>query len=135
MKVKFKIEKEFDIKYLLAECGARYWEDSTLNGIADEGRNMPCIDGEYWKPLIDIETGIIINWEQGNEADIHYKCCDDGLYTLLDENKNEIKSIEGYVPKIMYPKENGYGDYVIMDIDKNGQILNWKADFTSFISE
>lgn len=133
MKIKLKIEKEFDVKYLLAECGARYWEDSELNGQEDTDKNMPCIDGEYWKPLIDIETGRIVNWEEGNEASIHYKCCDDGIYKLLDENKNEITSIEGYVPRIMCPKENGYGDYVIMDIKKNGEISDWKADFKSFM--
>ena len=27
MKVKLKIEKEFDVKYLLAEVGARYWDN------------------------------------------------------------------------------------------------------------
>jgi hypothetical protein len=133
MKVKLKIEKEFEVKYLLAEVGARYWEDATVNGEEDtEGTLIPCRDGEYWKPLIDIETGVITNWDKGHTASIHYKCCDDGLYKLLDENKNEIKSIEGYVPKIMCPKENGYGDYVIMDIDRDGKIENWKADLSDF---
>lgn len=133
MKVKLKIEKEFEVKYLLAEVGARYWEDSTVNGEEDtEGTIIPCRDGEYWKPLIDIETGIITNWDKGHTASIHYKCCDDGLYKLLDENKNEIKAIEGYVPNIMCPKENGYGDYVIMDIDRDGKIENWKADLSDF---
>jgi hypothetical protein len=33
----------------------------------------------------------------------------------------------------MCPKENGYGDYVIMDIDKDGKILNWKPNLEDFI--
>ncbi|WP_291392842.1 hypothetical protein [Acinetobacter sp.] len=133
MKVKLKIEKEFEVKYLLAEVGARYWENATVNGEEDtEGTLIPCRDGEYWKPLIDIETGVITNWDKGHTASVHYKCCDDGLYKLLDENQNEVKSIEGYVPKIMCPKENGYGDYVIMDIDREGKIANWKADLSDF---
>jgi hypothetical protein len=32
----------------------------------------------------------------------------------------------------MCPKENGYGDYVIMDIDREGKIANWKADLSDF---
>lgn len=136
MKVKLKIEKEFDVKYLQAEVGARYWEDATVNGEEDtEGTLIPCRDGEYWKPLIDIESGIIVNWDKGTTAFVHYKCCDDGLYKLLDADKREIKSIDGYVPSIMCPKENGYGDYVIMDIDRDGKISNWKpilSDFQDF---
>lgn len=137
MKIILKIEKEFDIKYLHAEVGARYWDDSLLNGLEDTEGNMPCIDEEkiYWKPLIDIETGIIVNWNIGDEAQIHYKCCDNGIYKLLDKNKNKIKSIEGYVPNIMCPKENGYGDYVIMDINKEGKILNWKINLDEFIED
>jgi hypothetical protein len=32
----------------------------------------------------------------------------------------------------MCPKENGYGDYVIMDIDSEGKIINWKVDLSDF---
>jgi hypothetical protein len=35
MKVKLVIEKEFDVKYLKAEVGARYWEDSSVDGVED----------------------------------------------------------------------------------------------------
>jgi hypothetical protein len=136
MKIRLKIEKEFDVKYLLAEVGARYWEDAVVNGEKDtEGFLIPCGDGAYWRPLIDIEKGIIINWNKGITASIHYKCCDDGIYRLLDENKNEIKLIDGYVPKIMCPNRDGYGDYVIMDVDRDGKIENWKCDLSDFINQ
>jgi len=134
MKLKLKVEKEFDVKYLLAEVGARYWEDADVNGQEDtEGTLIPCRNGDYWSPLINVETGIIENWNIGTTASVHYKCCDVGIYKLLDEDKNVIIEIEGYVPNIMCPKKDGYGDYVIMDIDENGKIMNWKVDFTEFI--
>jgi hypothetical protein len=136
MKLTIKTSKEVEVKYLLAKCGVRYWEDATVNEEEDEqGDLIPCRDGDYWCPLINIETGVIENWEKGKIADIHYKICDDGVYTLLDENKNEIKSIEGYVPNTMCPKENGYGDYVIMDIDENGKISDWDFDSRYFEEE
>lgn len=136
MKVKLKVEKEFEIKYLLAEVGVRYWEYTSVNGEDDEdGSLIPCRDGGYWKPLIDIEKGVIVNWDNGTTASVHYKCCDNGIYRLLDENKNEIAFGEGYVPKIMCPKEEGYGDYVIMDIDKNGRIQNWDIDLSEFLDD
>lgn len=134
MKVKIKKSVEVDIKTLHVRAGARYWEDTTVNGVEDEeGDLIPCRDGEDWKPIIDIETGQIINWEQGKTADIHYKVCDDGDYYLKDENNEIILHKDGYVPETLSPKERGYGDYIIMDVDSEGKIKDWKFDIDDFI--
>jgi hypothetical protein len=133
MEIKLKVEKTYDVKYLLASCGARYWEDTEVNGVEDtNGDLIPCREDDYWRPLIDLETGIIQNWEIGKAANVHYKVCDDGEYHLLDESKKKIITIEGYVPEIMCPEGEGYGDYVIMNIDENGKIDNWKASLEEF---
>jgi len=135
MKIELTITKEFDVKYLAVSAGVRYWEDSFVNGIEDkDGTLIPCrlSDDEYWKPIIDLDTGIIINWDKGIKAEIHYKVCDDGVYTLLDSNNNNIQEIDGYVPSIMCPKGSGFGDYIIMDIDENGLIDNFNVDLEEF---
>jgi hypothetical protein len=133
MKVELIVKKEFDVKYLFAEVGARYWEDATVNGVEDtEGTLIPCRDGDAWKPLIDLETGTIVNWEKGKTAKTHYKSCDSNIFKLLDENKNVIVEIDGYVIDMMCPVGNGYGDYVIMNIDENGKIENFSVDFEPF---
>ena len=136
MKIKLKVEKEFDAKYLQAEVGARYWEDATVNGVEDElGDLIPCRDGDYWKPLIELETGKIVNWEQGKTANIHYKSCDDNTFKLLDEKHEVIKSVDGYVISGMAINDNGYGDYVIMEVDAFGNIKDWEADLSDFEDE
>jgi len=136
MKIKMKVETEHDVKKLYVDAGVRYWEDSTVNGMEDMiGDLIPCREGERWKPIIDIETGIIINWEVGKSAEIHYKVCDDGIYTLKDSAEKEITSIDGYVPSTMYPKDNGYGDYIIMNIDTNGKIADWSFNSQDFETE
>jgi hypothetical protein len=101
--IKVKIKKEVDIKTLWVEAGVRYWEDATVNGVEDEnGELIPCRDGEYWCPIIDIDNGIITNWEKGVTAKIHYKVCDDGSYYLKDADHNTVLSItENYVPDIL----------------------------------
>lgn len=128
MNIKIKIEKEFDAKKLQVKAGARYWEDAQVNGQTDDDENpaMPCVEDGYWCPIIDIDTGIILNWQQGIAAKIHYKVCDDGTYTVLDENDAVIFSQEGYVPDIMCPRGEGFGDYIIMNVNEAGQIENWK---------
>lgn len=129
MSTTIKTEKEVEVKFIHVEAGVRYWEDATVNGVDDElGELIPCRDGDYWKPVIDINTGQIQNWVHGTVAHIHYKVCDDGKYSLVDENGQTIKIIEGYVPAIMRPNSEGCGDCIMMDIDENGFIQHWNPD-------
>lgn len=128
-----KTEKTVAVRYLLAKCGVRYWEDASVDGVEDtDGSLIPCREGDCWCPMIDLETGKIENWRKGVTAKIHYKVCDDGEYALLDEAKESVRTIDGYVPEMLSPKDNGFGDYVIMDIDAEGVIQGWKADLRAF---
>ena len=113
---------------LKVDAGVRYWEDAQINGMdtPEDGAGFPCKNGDRWQPVIDIDSGRIINWMTGVVANVHFKICDDGCYYLLDANDNTIAEIiDDYVPRILCPKENGYGDYIIMDIDKNGFIKDF----------
>jgi len=123
-----------NVKYLNACCGVRYWEDATVNGVEDkDGTLIPCKENIMWCPLIDIEKGQIIEWPIGTVASIHYKVCDDGSYTLFDKDMNIVAVRNNdYVPGIMCPGGDGFGDYVIMEIDENGFIADWEVDFEGF---
>ena len=137
MKARIKIEKEVDIKYCQVKAEVRYWEDSEVNGVEDENGNLiPCRVGDLWCPLIDIDNGVIINWEEGKEAKVHYKVCDAGSYYLQDEQGETILSIEdNYVPNSLIPGE--YGDYIVMTINKDGVIKEWKSspDISDFLND
>ncbi len=134
MKVKVKIEKEVEITTLEIKAEVRYWEDATVNGIEDtDGDLIPCRIGENWCPIIDINSGIVTNWKQGVVAEIHYKVCDAGSYYLKDEAGNVVLSIEeDYVPDTLAINDDGYGDYIIMDIFENGQIGGWDFNTNDF---
>lgn len=130
MKVEIKVKKEFYIKLLHIFADVRYWEDSTVNGIEDtDGELIPCRFDDTWMPVIEIETGRITNWDKGTTANIHYKVCDGFSYSIEDDNEEiVIEENDIYVPCIMYPKSNGCGDYIIMNIDENGFIENWNKN-------
>ena len=141
--LRLKAIKSVPVKYLRARCGVRYWEDGTVNGSEDpHGRLIPCrqgtaadndrLGGGNWCPTIDLETGRIEDWPEGTTADVHYKVCDDGDYELLDEDRNVVRAIAGYVPMIMCPEEKGHGDYVIMKIAPDGTIANWRVVLSEF---
>lgn len=133
--MKFEVKETVtkEVKYLSVACGVRYWEDATVNGVEDEdGSLIPFRQGGDWAPLIDVDEGKVVDWPEGTTASIHYKVCDDGAYSLLDKDKNAIKTIEGYVPNCMCPEEAGYGDYVIMEIDGSGKISGFEPSFGEF---
>lgn len=133
MKLTLKIEKEFDVKFLAVTAGIRYAEDVEVNGEpCSKLSEIPLNDGEHWQVMIDVNAGIIEQWPQGTTASIHAKVCDDGTYSILDANKQEIKTYDGYVPYCLAVGESGYGDYIIMEIDGNGKIKNWEPSFEEF---
>ena len=126
MKIEVTKKIEVEVTTLKVKAGVRYWEDSFVNGEEDtEGKLIPCREDDYWCPIIDIETGVITNWQKGTKAEIYYKVCDDGTYILHDESGNEVCRKEGYVPDFLNTKELGDGDYIVMDIDEDGQIQDW----------
>jgi len=126
MKTKIKVEKEVELTTLLVDAGVSYWEDATVNGENDtEGDLIPCRMGERWMPVINIETGIIANWELGKSAAVHYKICDDGIYYLQDNEGATQLAKEGYVPNILDLYNDSFGDYIKLKINENGQIADW----------
>ncbi len=137
MEIEVTVKKKVNAVYLKAECSVRYWDDGEVNGVADEedAPTIPFARGDAWAPLIEIDPGIIVDWPHSRTASVHYKVCDDGKYTLLDADREELISIVGYVPRIMSPKENGYGDYVIMDIGPDGLISDWRIRLEAFTGD
>lgn len=138
MKITVKKKVEVEVKTLHVKAEVRYWEDATVNGIQEpeEGETkIPCRQDDEWCPVIDLETGVITNWEKGVTAEIHYKVCDCGTYSLHDARGKQVIKIEGYVPEIMYPGGAGYGDYIIMKVNEEGQIENWKVGLNEFEEE
>ena len=144
MKINVKREVLVDIKYLCLDIQPRYWEDSEINGEDDisweeqkEGKapRMPLSydngeggeDGYSLKMKIDFETGIIEGWPEGIEANLHYKVCDQGTYWLESAEGEEIHKINSYVPDIL-DFHDGYGDYLIMTIEKGGHIKEWNFE-------
>jgi hypothetical protein len=93
---------------------------------------MPCMEyidcrykGWYWCPVIDLATGRILNWKQGVRASISYKVVDEFYCEIKDSDNAVVTSYEGYVPSFMAITDEGYGDYVYLEIDENGMIEDW----------
>ena len=125
-----------EAKYLKVVAGVRYWDDATVNGEVDTyGTLIPFRVKDTWCPIIDIEQGTVLHWPSDVTCTIHYKVCDEGVYTLLDKDLNAIVELDGYVPSIMSPAGDGYGDYIIMNIDNTGKIENWRVYLKEFQAE
>ena len=136
MKIEINKKVEIEAAILAIKAEVRYWENSIVNGEYDteDGDNVPCKVGNDWMPIIDIDGGKILNWRLDTTAKIHYKVCDQCGWKILDKSGDVILELEeGYVPDTLCPSDNGYGDYIIMDIDEDGFISDWEFDIDDFI--
>lgn len=130
MKVTIKIEKEVELSEMEVQAAVRYWDDAAINGedYPESGEGFPCKEGDCWHIVIDIETGRILNWPIGNNANVNFKVCDCCRYSITDQTGQIVISHDGYVPDVLSPGGEGYGDYIIMEIDEDGIIQNWNKE-------
>lgn len=127
MKVVMNSSQEIAVKYVKVELPIRYGEedmskDFPLREEVSTDRN----NNDWWKATIEVDTGKILEWPQGQVGEFYLKVVDEGSYYLLDENQKIVASIkQNYVPNQLLPPTDGYGDYVNFEIDENGIITNW----------
>lgn len=134
MKAIIKVQKEVDITTLVAVFPLEDFGDAEFGG--EFNGEIPCKEGSTVKFIISFDTGVILNWTKGVTSKFHQKVVDCGSYYLLDSDYNTvIEREESYVPKCLCPARNGFGDYVIMNVDANGQIENYKPDFDRLIED
>ncbi len=116
-----RIEKQIDVRYLRINLDI-YDEDLPSD--------LPFRFGNKWEIIIDIDRGMVMNWHHAQSIKLSLKVRDSGIYTLYDKNFNPIRHSDRddspkYVPNHLLPPSNGYGDYLELDIDGDGKILNW----------
>ncbi len=114
-------------EYIEVSAEVRYWDDAVVNGKEDtDGKLIPFRFGRVWSPVIRIADGLVMDWPQGTVASIYYKVCDAGEYWLLDADRKRIAKAAGYyVPEGLCHGDQGYGDYIIFDVDGSGQIAKY----------
>jgi len=131
MKTEVYVKQEVDIRYVKVSLPVRYDEEDIPN-------DFPLRKGNIWEATINIETGQIKEWPKGKTGDMHMKVCDEGYYTLIDDQGEEIASIEeDYVPNGLIPPADGYGDYIHFVINEYGFVTNWykEPDISEFFPE
>lgn len=131
------VKQDVSVKHLLAQMQVCYWEDAKVNGEdeSDDTPKMPLKDGDMWNIKIDLSTGMIEGWPQGVTAQTHYKVCDAGIYSLLNAAGEVVVERDWYVPSMLSPSGEGFGDYVIMEIDGAGKIEGWSPDLDFFTED
>lgn len=116
------------VVYLKIDAHVRYWDDAKINDerCDEDGSNIPFKNGESWRPIINLVDGTILNWPANTTGSFHFKVCDAGCYYLLDKDMNILfEIINDYIPSGVCHGDNGYGDYIIFDVDTEGKIKNY----------
>ena len=104
--------------------------------------NFPCrkeIDDtidSFWEITVNLKSHQVLEWEKDfGGLNLSAKVTDNGIYTLLDKDKNDIWCIKGYAPNSFIPEKDGFGDYINLYINEDGIVENWydDPDFADFI--
>jgi hypothetical protein len=122
-------------RYLKIEANPRYLEDTYLNEKEDEKGEICIYDNTTGMLdfIIDMVEGKILGWDNTQEAKIHYKIVDEGKYYLIEYIAQYMYVIrkEYYscyvVDELLVINDKGYGDYMIMEVDKDGYIKNYPS--------
>lgn len=116
MKQEVMVKKEIDAKFISINLPVRYGDE-------DIAFDFPLRDGDVWQATVEIDSGNIKGWPAGKSGSLYMKVTDSGVYTIYDLDMNELAKLNDYVPHGIVPGE--YGDYVNLEIDETGHILNW----------
>lgn len=111
-------------RFLKISAVALDYDDAIVNGIeCNSGDTIPFMVDNVWNPVVDIQSGMIVDWPSGVTAEFHFKVCDQGNYYLLDDDGCVIaERIDNYVPHGLCHGDKGYGDYIIFNVDGHGNI-------------
>ena len=82
-----------------------------------------------WCPVIDVNEGKVLDWTPGFVLRTHFKVCDQGVYVYSNyDESQQIVSTDCdlyYVPDWLEDFDDGYGDYMYIQINGDGTIENW----------
>ena len=120
MKTTQLIMTEIEIATIEINISPRYIGDSEDDDVPSD---MPLLSCQQWIAVVDIDTGKIDGWPEGEVRNLWAKVCDAGTYTLTTPAGFNIAQINGYVPHGVVPGE--YGDYIDLKINGDGFITNW----------
>lgn len=134
MKAIVKIKQEVEIKTIFINIEPRYIGDGDDDDVPSD---FPLLNASKtaWVAWVDIDTGRIQDWPQGEVREMYCKVCDAGTYALYSPTGTELAKIDGYVPNGIVPGE--YGDYVNLKINADGVITNWpkSPDLSAFFGD
>ena len=134
--MKVTINREVNLERLTIYARPISWADTLVNGVSDtpDGNNIPCKFGTSWCPVIEKDTGKILNWKKDTTASIHYELLGALGHEVADEyGEIIVDTIVSSVPKTLSIGTSEYKNTIIMDIDENGVIQDWNFKWEGFV--
>ena len=101
----------------------KYTHTGLWNGVKTEQERMD------WCPVIDVNEGKVLDWTPGFVLRTCFKVCDQGIYVYSNyDESQQIVSCDCdlyYVPKWLDDIDDGFGDYMYIQINEDGTISKW----------
>lgn len=116
-----------------------YWDGEVECNFEDQNSKKPFTDGNnFVNIIVDVKNRKVMDWDMryGNWS-VHAKPVDEGEYDFLNKDFKLICRQKGYVPNEFIPPQDGYGDYIAINVDTEGCLTNWfsASDFRNFVTD
>lgn len=117
--VKITVTKrvEIEVDAIHISVPVRYDEEDIPN-------DFPLRVGDLWEGTLDLDTGRIREWPEGQSGNLSMKVTDCGTYRLMSGGDVVAAVEQDYVPSCIPGR---YGDYIDLDIDEHGVVTNWRC--------
>lgn len=125
-----------DIKYIRAEGAFYHLDDCDVD---DPNKNVDWYNLPFVKEVnketgsgsidmtINIDTGKILIDNSDYTFNIYYKTVDNLEYTCYNKDWNIVGKFRDYTPLLFSQYENGFGDYMGLNVGYNGRIEGWNV--------
>lgn len=130
MKVKLLTGKTVEAKYIAFYVKPMWhgYISVTSDSLSNDGRDLPCLCNNIWCPILDLDTGEIVNWKKGCSADILIEHTDACYASLLDADKKLLGRSENenfYVGNDSGMKDPYYYFAFKWSVKSNKKIEKW----------
>lgn len=93
----------------------------------EETDAIPMVSNGHWHGIIDLKEHTLLDCP-GWPYNLQAKVRDEGVYTLLDDDKKPICIYRGYVPHLPFD-DHSWGDYIHIFVGKDNIIQEWIDEF------
>ncbi len=115
-----------------------FYDGEVTCGWDGAGASIPFTKGNTADITINVKERKVVDWDtKYSYWKVFAKPKDEGVYDFLDKDFKLICRQDGYVPNEFVPPKEGFGDYIEISVDTDGNVDGWyePTDVNKFVCD